>query len=552
MERFLRKYNISGDYANATRTFLAISPQWTCSHLKRNCLFNGMCAKQNFERAMIAATDAEEPIRAFRLIELAKEAMYDRETVWLQCFKSFSQPYEEDIEGKIKRCGAQLLEDYRKSGMMEEAAKQSALINSERVRLDDSFSAIPYIYVPIREGQIVNPTFISRYRQIAYYFYNPDAADDWIDPNLFGVRGQHHQIKREVERQINACPYTGYQGRIFQVMYLPIQLINFLRMDDFAKHFNRYASMAIQQYLRVGFLEEIRYVQQLFGKVPTGEFPLHQMMLMKRDFPTRDRNIVEARVRRSGDENWQSWLLPMVLVREGLDQQEKWGWLLEYMDRKHTCQLCYLKHSKQMQTCSVIDVRASELIGCSPFRTVTIEEHVGNEPIFKTKLIRDQQIGRIGDHYYTTSCYTGAEALVTTAIHIHRWIRGCGIWNDEGWQEGVFMLGRVLLRWELTKAQRSALLRLFCFVCYGYAPRADGTVPDWNNLGSFLDVILKGPELSEDEDERAYATMFEMVRCIITLCYAEKVHFAGFTAPVCESGEVINLAARMSQMWMEH
>nr|AMQ36821.1 non-structural protein 1 [Bluetongue virus] len=551
MERFLRKYNISGDHANATRTFLAISPQWTCSHLRRNCFFNGMCAKQHFERALIAVTDADEPRRAMKLVELAKEAMHDRESVWLQCFKSFSQPYEEDVEGKLKIAGAELLDSYRKSGMMDEAVKQTALINSEKIRLDDSYSALPYIYVPIREGQIVNPTFISRYRQVAYYFYNPDAAEDWIDPNLFEIRGQHNQIKREVERQIVTCPYTGYRGRVFQIMFLPIHMINFLKRDEFAKHFNRYVSMAVQQYLRVGQAEETRYVQQLFGEVPAGEFPLHQMMLMKRDFPTRDSNIVEARVKRPGDDNWQSWLLPMIIVREGIDCVEHWTWLLDYMDGKHICQLCYLKHSKLKQQCKIIDVRIAELIGCSPFRIVNIGNHFGANSIFETKLIRDEQIGRVGDHYYTTNCYTGAEALVTTAIQIQRWARGCGIWNDQGWREGVFMLGRVLLRWELTKAQRSAVFRLFCFVCYGYAPRADGTVPDWNNLGNFLDMILKGPELSEDEDEKTYATMLEMVRCVMTLCYGEKAQFAGFAAPACRGGEVINLAARMSQMWAE-
>nr|QDH76488.1 NS1 [Bluetongue virus] len=551
MERFLRKYNISGDHANATRTFLAISPQWTCSHLRRNCLFNGMCAKQNFERAMIAATDAGEPRKAMKLVELAKEAMYDRETVWLQCCRSFSQPYQEDVESKLKRCAAQLLESYRKSGMMEEAVKQSALINSERIRLDDSYSALPYIYIPTNQGQIVAPTFISRFRQIAYYFYNPEAAENWIDPGLFDIRGAHNQIKREVERQISTCPYTGYRGKVLQVLYLPIQIINHLKSEEFAKHFNRYASMAIQQFLRVGYIEEVRYVQQLFGMVPPGEFPLHQMMLMRREFQTRDQSIVEARVKRCGNEHWQSWLLPMIIVREGLNDACKWTWLLDYMDGGHLCQLCYLKHSRQQLACSVIDVRLAEMTGCSPFRMVTIGEHVGADSITKVKLIRGEQAGRLGDHYYVSDCYTGAEALTMTAIHIHRWMRGCGIWNDEGWREGVYMLGRVLMRWELSKAQRSALFRLFCFVCYGHAPRADGTIPDWNNLGDFLDVILKGPELSEDEDETAYATMLEMVRCVMTLCYAEKIQFAGFAAPVCQGGDVINLAARMSQMWDE-
>nr|CAD9197762.1 NS1 [Bluetongue virus] len=551
MERFLRKYNISGDNANAVRTFLAISPQWTCSHLRRNCLFNGMCAKQHFERAMIAATDADEPRKAMKLVELAKEAMHDRETVWLQCFRSFSQPYQEDIEDKLKKCGAQLLESYRKSGMMDEAMKQSALINTERIRLDDSYSALPYIYIPISQGQIVNPTFISRYRQIAYYFYNPDAAENWIDPSLFEIRGAHCQIKREVDRQIATCPYTGYRGRILQVIFLPIHIINFLKTDDFSRYFNRYVSMAIQQFLRVGFAEEIRYVQQLFGTVPPGEFPLHQMMLMKRDFMTRDQSLVESRVRRSGNDNWQSWLLPMTIVREGLKRNERWEWLLDFMNGKHMCQLCYLKHSKQQPTCSVVDVRLAELTGCSPFREVIIGDHAGTEPIQGTKLIRDEQIGRQGDHYYTSYCYTGAEALTQTAIHIHRWVRGCGIWNNEGWQEGIFMLGRVLLRWELTKTQRSALFRLFCFVCYGHAPRTDGTIPDWNSLGNFLDVIMKGPELSEDEDEQAYATMLEMVRCVITLHCADRIHFAGFAAPACRSSEVINLAARMSEMWAQ-
>nr|CAB5237905.1 NS1 [Bluetongue virus] len=551
MERFLRKYNISGDHANAVRTFLAISPQWTCSHLRRNCLFNGMCAKQHFERAMIAATDADEPKKAMKLVELAKEAMHDRETVWLQCFRSFSQPYQEDIENKLKRCGAQLLESYQKSGMMDEAVKQSALVNTGRIRLDDSFSALPYIYIPISQGQIVNPTFISRYRQIAYYFYNPDAAENWIDPSLFEIRGAHCQIKREVDRQIATCPYTGYRGKVLQVMFLPIHIINFLKTDEFSRHFNRYVSMAIQQFLRVGFTEEIRYVQQLFGTVPPGEFPLHQMMLMKRDFMTRDQNLVESRVRRSGNGNWQSWLLPMTIVREGLKHNEKWEWLLDFMNGKYTCQLCYLKHSKQQPTCSVVDVRLAELTGCSPFREVIIGDHAGTEPIHGTRLIRDEQIGRQGDHYYTSYCYTGAEALTQTAIHIQRWVRGCGIWNDEGWQEGIFMLGRVLLRWELTKTQRSALFRLFCFVCYGHAPRSDGTIPDWNNLGDFMDVIMKGPELSEDEDEQAYAIMLEMVRCVITLHCADRIHFAGFAAPACQSSEVINLAARMSEMWAQ-
>nr|CAD9197748.1 NS1 [Bluetongue virus] len=549
MERFLRKYNISGDCANAIRTFYAISPQWTCSHLKRNCFFNGMCAKQHFERAIIAVTDADEPRKAMKLAELAKEAMYDRETVWLQCYKSFSQPYQEDIEDKLKKCGAQMLENYRKSGVMNEAMKQSALADSERIRLDDSLSALPYIYIPVNQGQIVNPTFISRYRQIAYFFYNPDAAEDWIDPSLFEIRGAHCQIKREVERQVTTCPYTGYRGRVLQVMFLPVHIINFLENERFSRHFNRYVSMAVQQFLRVGFAEEGRYVQQLFGVVPPGEFPLHQMMLMKRDFPTRDQSLVGARVRRPGDDSWQSWLLPMIIVREGLNHVDRWEWLLDFMNGKHQCQLCYLRHSKQQHTCSVIDVRLADITGCSPFREVIIGDHIGNEPIQKIKLVRDEQIGRQGDHYYTSHCYTGAEALTQTAIHIHRWIRGCGIWNNQGWQEGVFMLGRVLLRWELSKAQRSALFRLFCFVCYGYAPRTDGTMPDWNNLGNFLDVIMNGPELSEDEDEHAYATMLEMVRCIITLHCAEKIHFAGFAAPVCQNDEVINLAARMSQMW---
>nr|ALX38646.1 NS1 protein [Epizootic hemorrhagic disease virus]ALX38647.1 NS1 protein [Epizootic hemorrhagic disease virus] len=549
MERFLRKFNMNSYYANHVKMFQALSPQWTCSHLRRNCLFDGVCAKQHFEEVMNRITERNDAHAAYRLAEMAQITMLDREKVWLQCYKSFSEPYDENIAEKIQICGRELLDKYKNSDMVTKIDNMIKF-DPTRIVLDDNFSAFPYLYIPVNYGQMVQPIRIMRYRQIGYCFYQPDAVDDWIAPDIYPMRRPRMEMCRQVKEAVGSCSFTGFSGPVFQIMFFPMQMLPYMENEGFAKIINRYAQMAVQQYLRVGYIEERRYVTQLFGECPAGEFPMHHMMLRRWEGNGRPQTLVQMRHTIAGNKEWQTWLLPMILVRIAVREPANFEYVRGFMQGRHKCQLCFLKNGCDRETFYHIDVRTSEMVGCSTVTQVMIGEHVDiSLPVQKIKLTGTEHLGRASDHYFKYNATTGMEALIRTAIQIHRWIRGTGIWENDEWQEGIYLLARVLLRWELSTQARSIMFRLFCFVCFGYAPRKDGTIPDWKDLGAFLDIILNGTELGDDEDEAATGIMFELSRCVMTLAYAERIKVVTFNAPECDEGAVMNIAQAMANMW---
>ncbi|AFH41523.1 NS1 [Pata virus] len=550
MERFIKKFNIIGEEANAIRLFYHISEQWTCSHLRRDCFINGLCAKQNFKAAIDLILDHDDVPAAHRLVMIAKNVLADRETVWLQSYRSFSQPYEEEVERKINIMGVQLLEHYQTSGMMEEAGKLEAQKRGERIRLDDSFAALPYLYIPIAHHQILNPLRVMRFRQIGYYFYNPEFADDWIPPDAYAIRSQRFRICRGIQERIPVCLETGFKGPVFQVMFLPVSMLPMFEDQQFRKHINWYMSAAVKVYLQIGTNEERRFALQLFGMCPAGESPIHQMMLGRIIAGGRETNLVALRSRIQGNMSWESWLLPMFLVRVAVQERAFYDDVEKFMRMGFKCQLCYMKTECLRENAYYTDVRTSEMLGVPITRAITIREHVSSaESMVKFSVTGSEHIGRIGDHYFTCEVHSSMEALIFTLTQIHKWIRGSGIWSGTQWREGIYMLARLLIRWPLTKKQISAAYRLFCFVCYGYAPRRDGSLPNWDDLGKFLDIILNGPELNMAESEQAFALMFDLGRYIIMIECAARTQIPGFAAPECDEGEIQNLTELLATMW---
>nr|BCI65138.1 Non-structural protein [Tibet orbivirus] len=549
MERFLRKFEFSNSRSQALRVFDAVAEQWTCSHLKRDCLIGGVCARQNWKDMIETTYESGRAEQAHRLGAIAEVSTSDRLTLWLQCLQSFERPYDEDIRGEIIKLGTEMLDDYRNSEMARQAGDLPNGPRLDRERMDDSLSALPYVYVPVNQGKIVTPQRIARFRHVGIVYYDPDDADEWLPPDAYHLRKVRNDLMEDIRAQLPVCYDSGFQGPIHRLVFLSVHMLPHMQSATFRRCINLYLTTAVRLEAQFSTSTEARLTMQTFGMVPPGESPMHRMMLSEIYINGEHTNWVRLRAKTRGLGSWESWLMPMTLVRKAIIDGAGSQRVFDFIRSDYPCQLCYLQ-SKDDAEFYIVDTRTADLMGLPAVRLVRAVSHAHKDfDVARERLSGNDHLGRIGSHYYVYAVHSGMEALITTAITIHKWIRGNGIFCDESWIEGVAMLFRVLVRWELNKKQLSCLYRLFCFVCFGYEPRHDGYIPDWYDLGKFLDVIFQGVELNMEELDVAHARMFKLGRLVITMSLNARTMAPDFDTGTEHADVLAQLCTQMREMW---
>ncbi|AIT55717.1 NS1 [Warrego virus] len=517
--------------------FYDFSEDVTCSHLRRDCFINGVCARQFFKMCVQNANVEFDRNAAQTLVEIASTAIQDRERLWLNASNAFKIQLNEDVELQMTQLLREVFEEYQKSGMMDETRQLAHRRRAQRVYIDDSATFIHNLYVPYSEGKIVHPVTFTRWRSIGVVFYKTSDASYWLPNDLAQVSNDKRVLQRTIKERMPSCPFTGSHAPIVQTVFFPVGMQGIFEDEKQRNNIMRRVQMDIRLLFQIGTRYESRMTEQFLSVEPRGQEFLHHVMLSKFALNGTDTNWVEIRCRGEGGQTWGSWAFPALMMRMHLQNRLTQDEIINWIVRKHDCQICYLKEIGMQENIVIVDTRAREVLGTPTIRIAkdVIHECDGFE-IARLTLVHTEQLTKIGNHWVKVTAMSPLEAFIITAITIHREIRCDGAWEERNYRNGIALLARLIIRYHFERAHRTWIYRLFCFVCFGYAPRDDGEEPNWDDLGSFLKIIMGGVPYEIEEDETVFAQLFKACRLIMSLAYQRGI--GAFVLPIQYDNDV--------------
>nr|AGZ91936.1 hydrophobic tubular protein NS1 [Changuinola virus] len=524
MERFLARFQISGDAAIAVKTYSLISDDWTCSHLRRDCFVRGQCVRQFFNDALDRCANEGDLPEANQIIKVAVKALADREKVWLNIFRSLQREDEDISENGLNGIMAQAQELYSQIGMLQDVKQMRLTLNPERVTLDDGNSFIHMTFLPIFMGHIVKACSLMRYGQIGIIFYNTNRLDSLIPFDQEEFQREKNQLQNHVRRMIPICPNTGSRSRIYNLAFAPIEMVQFMQNKDFRLNVCRRLEMDFKYLHLLNTKFCARMVLQRTALEPQGEDAGLTPYMEKVERNGLEDSLIRIRIKIFGNENWQTWTYPEVLQRMCNHGRLSERQIIEFIENKKTCQICYLSEQELDDQIVLVDTRTADFTGIDPVKFVKNVAHNDcNVNVPQIVLTRDEVLTQISGHWVKTHASSFMEAFLITAACIHRHVRGKGLWIEKDWQDAVSMVGRVLFRYDSDCKGRTYLARLFCFICFGYMPLDNGRVADWTDLGCFLNIITGGEENSFGKDVDAFTIMLKAVKSVMLLSAQEHV-----------------------------
>nr|AGZ91937.1 hydrophobic tubular protein NS1 [Changuinola virus] len=518
MERFLDRFQISGDAAIAVKTFCLVSDNWTCSHLRRDCFIRGQCARQFFKDALDrCANDGNLP-EANQLVRVAVKAIADREKLWLNVFRSLQQDDDDVSENGLNGIMARAQELYSQIGMLNDVKQMRLTRNPDRVTLDDGSSFIHMTFLPIFMGHIVKPCSLMRYGQIGIVFYNVNRLDSIIPYDQEEFQREKQQLQNHIRRMLPICPTTGSRSRIYNLAFAPIEMIQHMQNKDFMLAVCRHLEMDFKflHFLNTKF--GARMVLQRTALEPRGDDAGLTPYMEKIERNGLEDSLIRIRIKTFGNNHWESWSYPEVLQRMCNHGRVSELQIIEFIESGKTCQICYLAEHNLDDEIVLVDTRTAEFTGIDPIKFVKNVAHDDcNVNVPQIVLTGNQILTQINKHWVITHAASYMEAFLITAACIHRHVRGEGLWIKKEWQDAVSMLGRVLFRFDNDCKGRTSMARLFCFICFGYMPLDDGRTVDWTDLGCFLNIITGGEENSFGKDVDAFTIMLEAIKSVMVL-----------------------------------
>nr|AGZ91939.1 hydrophobic tubular protein NS1 [Changuinola virus] len=524
MERFLARFQISGDAAIAVKTFSLVSNNWTCSHLRRDCFVGGQCARQFFNDALDrCANDGGLP-EANQLVRVAVKAIADREKLWLNVFRSLQQEDEDVSENGLNGIMAQAQELYTQIGMLDDVRQMRLTQNPDRVTLDDGASFIHMTFLPIFMGHIVKPCSLMRYGQIGIVFFNTNRLDSIIPSDQEEFQREKNQLQNHIRRMLPICPTTGSRSRIYNLAFAPIEMIQHMQNKEFRLAVCKRLEMDFKYIHFLGTKFGARMILQRTALEPQGDDAGLTPYMEKVERHGSEDSLIKIRIKTFGDAHWESWCYPEVLQRMCNHGRVSELQIIEFMESKKTCQICYLTEQNLDDEIVLVDTRTAEFTGVDPVKFVKNVAHDDcNVNVPQIVLTGNQILTQINGHWVITNAVSGMEAFLITAACIHRHVRGEGLWIKKDWQDAVSMLGRVLFRFDNDCKSRTFMARLFCFICFGYMPLDNGRTVDWTDLGQFLNVIMGGAENSFGKDVEAFTIMLKAVKSVMVLSTQQQV-----------------------------
>nr|AQX34678.1 NS1 [Changuinola virus] len=524
MERFLVRFQISGDAAIAVKTFSLVSDNWTCGHLRRDCFVRGQCARQFFNDCIERCANEGTVEEANSLVKVAVKAIADKEKLWLNLFRSLQYEDENICEYSLNGVMARAREMYQQIGMADDVKQLKLTRNTERVTLDDCSSFIHMTFLPIYEGHIVKPLSLMRYGQIGVVFYDVNKLDSVVPFDQEQFQQEKMRLQNHIRQMLPICPTTGSRSRIYNTAFAPIEMAEYMHNKEFKLAVCRRLEM---DYKYLHFLNTkfgARMILQRTALEPHGEDPGLTPYMLKSVRDGVDDSLVKTRIKCLGNNNWETWAYPELLQRMcnhgRLCEQQ----LIEYIQSHRMCQICFLAEYNVDGDIIFVDTRTASLTGVDPIKFVMNVAHEdGNVNVPQIVLTGNEILTKICNHWVKVQAYSGMEAFIITSSCIHRDVRGAGLWITKEWQDAVAMLGRVLFRFDSDSKSRTQMMRLFCFICFGYMPLEDGRVLDWTDLGCFLKIITGGEENSVGKDLESFTLMLEAIKSVMILSCQQNI-----------------------------
>nr|AQX34698.1 NS1 [Changuinola virus] len=518
MECFITRFGICGEAAIAVKTFALVSRGWTCGHVRRDCLYRGRCARQFFSECVELCHQHNDLSEALHLVEIATRALHDRDKVWLNLYRHFQEEDEFISETSFNRVMGRAEELYVQSGMLDDVKQLRLVKNDDRVNLDDSQSFIHYTFLPIYGGHICKALSTMRYGQIGIVFIDTTKVESILPHDSEDFLQEKMHVQNQIRRMLPICPTTGSRSRIYNLAFLPIEMVNLMCDKEFKLEVCRRLEMDFKFLHSVTTKSGPRMILQRTALEAKGDDSGLFPYMVKIEREGNEDSLAKTCLKRLGNERWESWAFPELLCRMHNHRMISSDLILEYINEHMCCQICFLAEKGLDHDIILVDTRASELAGVDPVRVVSNRAHAnGNVKLAQQVLHGTQVLTKVCDHWVVTTTTSAMEAFVVTASCIHRHVRGKGLWVDQCWQDAVYQLGRVLFRFDLDERGRTNLTRLFFFICFGYLPLDNGRVPVWKDLGDFLKVITGGEVNGMDPDVEIYMLMLDAVHSVIHL-----------------------------------
>nr|QCU80180.1 NS1 [Palyam virus]QCU80182.1 NS1 [Palyam virus]QCU80183.1 NS1 [Palyam virus]QCU80188.1 NS1 [Palyam virus]QCU80189.1 NS1 [Palyam virus] len=522
MERFLNYFGIHGDEAADVLLFGQISPEWTCSHHRRDCLMWGMCARQFFQTCCEMAVDHAEWGMADQLVKIASTALHDKDRVWLNLLKSLgilNNQYKDEVQIRID----DIYRKYVEVGVRADFQSFRKRRRPMRTYTDDSFSLIHCFYLPYTKDGIVPVTGFSRFKNIGVAFY-----DDQVEFQLASFRDRSLEIrtdviKDEIGEVIPRCKYTGVRNPIRYLMFIPQRLQNCLDDIQFAKKVFRHAQHDAKLIQSIDTRLFSRLMMQRFGLKNATEEILHQFVIGRLEWQGGETSIGRNRILSMKDYAWEQWCIPLTISKLMHVMRISLNIMFDWFNSGDLCQNCFL-FQMGFETVVIIDTRLSDLCGCNEVFLARNYRHDVEQMPRMRDLRPDELFRRMGCHWVAQEVPSSLMATMIVMEEVHKMIRADQHWETPAFRSTMLMLARVMLYWKHGSVERTQLFRLLCFAIFGTQSDSDGRYIDWDDLGEFLNRMLKVEPFSMSEDTDSYVSAFKLMLLFMQSSNTVAVH----------------------------
>ncbi|AFX73391.1 NS1 [Orungo virus] len=515
MDQFLDSFDVTGDEANALRLLRAVSPEMTCSHLRRDCLIGGICAKQFFNEVLMAILDSKDRQAARQLVTLAVMTSYDRELIWLNVLRSTEVLPANDYAHEIQNVVLNLKRVFIESGLEEKYKSFRAKRRPNRSPTEDAFSFLPFFYIPMNETKRVGIKKLTRVRNLGVAFVDRREVTHHLPFTVDAARRDLMMLRNFTLEHQRTCTFTGSKSLIHGMIFCPEEMEPLFQKKETALEIYRICEQDMKFINSRGTMSFPRFLMQRLAVKNASSDAMDQVMLGRTPSDGRLMSVTGASFFFGGGPDWRKWAMPALLVRAARLRTVVTSFVKEWFDSTHTCQVCFLVEKGVADSIPITDVRLSDVCGVGPVAYVRSYAHDdGNAP--DVRVLRKGEIFRLmGGHYVMQTTASTMESLVVAAKEMQRLVRGDGFWDTPYWGLSMANLCKIMFHENPAKEQIHFMIKLITFGMFGGVQRHNGLFTDWDNLEEFLKRMFSTEEMGVRMYESSYHAILRA--CILHL-----------------------------------
>ncbi|ULE62116.1 NS1 protein [Wanken orbivirus] len=522
MDAFIWRFGYFGEDAAALRTFATLSDGWSCRHADRRCFVYHICAKQFFVQSVEICVEREDKLGAAKLLHIATSSMQNRHDVWCNMIAFAKRQEMLNPDEEFEDCARKLAEFYDRGEMKPRVMSLSTkrADHVPRVYFDDSMSLLHAFYTPVVKRRIPAIRQNSRFNRIGICFYDPQVVDEYVHPRSPRLYATNAEISRK--KKFGRCCYTGTRARIIDYVWLPLCMAEmYLECPDFRNRVHRILE-ADQKFLdSMQTRDALRMFYQRIAAQGSGQRDIDAWMLNPL---TDEKNVSQCIVQRvvlglKPGMSLDAYMTPLLILRAYQLEQISEDKILAWFSSDRMCQTCFLESVGSK--IPVIDVRLTDNVGCAPVTYASSIKHMDGRmgKLGPHEQERDTIMGRMGNHWISISCQSGKEAMIRSLIMLHKYIRASGFSDCFEWKLGMSLCVRLLFHWVLPDKDIDVVMRMICYLAFGFKPREGGRVTDWRDLDFFIRMMTTdGQELPVREREVQRSVLFSFGMSF--MCYS--------------------------------